>query len=199
MSREPGSISARYRRRLATNSNRSPPSDTFNAGGGPASPPAKRVPGPPVSTKSDMPCDLQPYYSGEELHGLEQQSERPAKPCQKRTSLPSVAVAILEECVRREEGISQPTPLLQPWLCDEQEQMTEFGNRLVRHKLLEKPIPKPFTEGRGSKAFKHMIRNGDSGVSRHHKGEAMIDRNFEMASESLVHDEVPIHVLFSDK
>src|SRR2546426_6360652 len=35
------------------------------------------------------------------LHGLEQQSERPAKPCQKRTSLPSVAVAILEECVRR--------------------------------------------------------------------------------------------------
>src|SRR5213592_1061235 len=121
MSRCAGSISTRYTRRPATNSSRNPPSDTFNAGGGPASPPAKRVPGPPVPTKSDTACDLHPYYSGEEPHGLEQQRERPGKPCQKRTSLPSVAVAILEECVRREEGISHPAPFFQTRLCDEQE------------------------------------------------------------------------------
>src|SRR2546426_6919460 len=114
-------------------------------------------------------------------------------------SLPPVAVAIVEECVRGEEGISQPAPFFQPRLRKKQEQMTQFGNRLVRYKLLEKPIREPFTEGRGSKAFKHLIRNGDSGVFLQNKGKAMIHRNFETASGSLVHDEVPIHVLFFDK
>src|SRR2546428_1188976 len=73
--------------------------------------------------------------------------------------------------------------------------MTQFSNLLVRYEFLEKPIPEPFTEGRGSKASEDMIRNGDSGVCRHHEGKAVIHRNFEMASGSLLHDEGPIHVL----
>src|SRR5712691_9474458 len=44
-----------------------------------------------------------------------------------------------------------------------------------------------------------MTRNGDSGVSCHHKGKAVIHRNFEMTSGSLVYKEIPIHVLLFDK
>src|SRR2546428_11176417 len=72
--------------------------------------------------------------------------------------------------------------------------MPQSGNWFVRHELLEKPIPEPFTEGCGSKPCKDMIRKGDSGVSCQRKGKAVIQRNFEMTSGSLLHDEVPIHV-----
>jgi hypothetical protein len=94
-----------------------------------------------------MPCDLQPYYSGEEPYGTEQQRERPGKACPKGLSFPSVAVSISEECIGREQAIFQPSPFFQPRLCKKQEQMTEFGNRLIRHEFLEQPIPEHFTEG----------------------------------------------------
>src|SRR2546428_10602364 len=108
-----GSLSTRYRRRVATNSSRNPPSESFKnvtrprgmAGG---------------SDKSDAPRDQQPYYSGEERYGLEQQRERPAKTCHKRMSVPSVAVSIGQKSRGGEKGISQPAPLLQSRLCQEQ-------------------------------------------------------------------------------
>src|SRR6266571_6278452 len=160
-----GSISTTYRRRLATNSSRSPTMDTFI---------------------SEVSCDLQPCKSSEEPYGLVQQRERPAKTCQKRMSVPSVAVSTSEECLGRKQAIFQPSPFVQPRLRQKQEQMTKLGDRLVRHELLEHPVPDPFPEGRGSQAHEDMIRNGSSGVSRHHEGKAMIDGNLEMASGSLV-------------
>src|SRR5437899_12708916 len=88
--RWPGSISTKYRRRIATNSSRNPPSESFKnvtrprgmAGG---------------SDKSDAPRDQQPYYSGDERYDLEHQRERPAKTCPKRLSFPSVTVSVFEE------------------------------------------------------------------------------------------------------
>src|SRR2546422_7493705 len=154
-----------YRRRVATNSARNPPSDTL------------------ISHAS---CDLSLYYSGEEHYGLEQQREWPANPRQKRMSVPSVAVSPSEECLGRTQAIFQPSPFVQRRLRKKQEQMTKIGDRLVRHELLENPVPDPFPEGRGSKASENVFRNGGSGVSRHHEGKAVIDRNFEMASGGLV-------------
>src|SRR3989442_8730044 len=165
MSRKLGSISSRYRRRLATNSSRNPLSDTFI---------------------SDASCDLEPYYSSEEPYALEEQRERSAKTCQKRMSVPSVAVSTSEECLGREQAIFQPSPSVQPRLRQKQEQMTEFGDGFVRHELLENPVPYPFPEGRGRQAHEVMVRNGGSGVSRLHEGKAVIDRNLEMASGGLV-------------
>src|SRR3989442_6010654 len=165
MSRKLGSISSRYRRRLATNSSRNPISDTFI---------------------SDASCDLQPYYSSKEPYSLEQQRERSAKTCQKRMSVPSVAVSISEKCLGREQAIFQPSPSVQSRLRQKQEQMTKLGDGLVRHELLENPVPDPFPGGRGSQAHEDMIRNGGSGVSRCHEGKAMIDRNLEMASGGFV-------------
>src|SRR5438128_10114678 len=128
VSRSLGSTSSRYRRRLATNSSRNPLSDTFI---------------------SDASCDLQQYYSSEEPYGLEQQRERSAKTCQKRMSVPSVAVSTSEECLGREQAIFQPSPSVQLRLRQKQEQMTKLGDGLVRHELLENPMPDPFLEGRG--------------------------------------------------
>src|SRR3989454_9122927 len=160
-----GSISTTYRRRLATNSSRSPTMDTFI---------------------SEVSCDLQPWKSSEEPYGLVQQRERSAKTCQKRMSVPSVAVSTSEECLGREQAIFQPSPSVQPRLRQKQEQMTEFGDGFVRHELLENPVPYPFPEGRGRQAREDVMRNGCSGVPRHHEGEAMIDRNLEMASGGFV-------------
>src|SRR5256712_8063014 len=101
-------------------------------------------------------------------------------------SVPSVAVSTSEECLRREQAIFQPSPSVQPRLRQKQEQMTEFGNGLVRHELLENPVPDPFPEGRGSQAHEDTIRNGGAGVSRRHEGKAMIDRNLERGPGGLV-------------
>ena len=73
--------------------------------------------------------------------------------------------------------------------------MTEIGDRLVRHELLEKPVPEPFNEGCGSKASEDIIRYGDSGVSRHDKGQAVTHRNFETASGGFSNNKVPFHIL----
>src|SRR3989442_2360873 len=178
MSRKLGSISTRYRRRLATNSSRNPCSYTLI---------------------SDASCDLQQYYSDEEPYGFQQQRERPEKTRQKRMSVPSVAVSIAEECLGREKSMLQPSPFFQPRLRHEQQEVTEFSNLLVRHELLEKPVPEPFPEGCGTQAHEDMTRNGGSGVSRHHEGKAVIERNLEMASGSLLDNEIPVHVLLFDK
>src|SRR5205823_5534873 len=121
-----GWMSSTYRRRLATNSSRIPASDTL---------------------KSDAACDPQPYYSGEKPHALEQQRERPAQTCELRMSGPSVAVAVFEECRRREKDITEPAPLLRPRLCQDQQEMAQLSDRLVPHELLEKPKQEPLAEG----------------------------------------------------